>query len=626
MLRAFAYLLLLAAVALALAWFADRPGVLTLEWLGYEIQTSVFVAVLGVVGLAALLLLVFGLAAYLIGGPRRMSRYMREKRRARGMEALQRGIFAICAGDEAAASRYAGEARRALPNEPLTKLLRAQSAQLSGDRGTARRIFETLADSPETELLGLRGLFLEASREGHDVAARQFAERAVALNPALPWPVHALLDLQCRARDWQGALDTLAAARTHRHLDRRTLDRRRAVLLTAQALDLRDTQAQKALELALEAHRLAPSLVPAANIAGRLHASQGATQKAGRIIARTWQMAPHPDLALAYAYARPGDSPRDRLVRVRSLAALTPEHPEAQVALAMAACDAQEWQMARDALQPLLTKNPTARVCALMARIEGSEKRDAGRVREWLARALRAPRDPVWMADGAVAQEWAPISPVTGMLDAFEWRTPEDPSKGSLADVLLEDIAALGRELEAVALPQAPANADLVHDGNSAAPATHTQIREPARAQSPAQQPAARPAAVSTPDIAPALPAPAAVQPAPQPASRPEPARTARDAQQTPDGPRWPMTSAAGIATPEKSPAVQTQSAARQVAAALEGRPDKPAPPMAVPKRPEPKIFVPERAPDDPGPGSADPDDTPPPLGRYISGPKYQQS
>jgi HemY protein len=45
-------------------------------------------------------------------------------------------------------------------------------------------------------------------------------------------------------------------------------------------------------------------------------------------------------------------------------------------------------------------------------------------VRTWLTRAIQAPRDPVWVADGRVFERWAPVSPVTGRLDAFQWRVP----------------------------------------------------------------------------------------------------------------------------------------------------------------------------------------------------------
>src|SRR5260370_21288607 len=49
---------------------------------------------------------------------------------------------------------------------------------------------------------------------------------------------------------------------------------------------------------------------------------------------------------------------------------------------------------------------------------------DEGRAREWMARALNARRDPAWTADAFVSDHWLPISPVSGRLDAFEWKDP----------------------------------------------------------------------------------------------------------------------------------------------------------------------------------------------------------
>ncbi|MDP1346267.1 hypothetical protein, partial [Klebsiella pneumoniae] len=47
-----------------------------------------------------------------------------------------------------------------------------------------------------------------------------------------------------------------------------------------------------------------------------------------------------------------------------------------------------------------------------------------GKVRQLLSQAVRAPHDAAWVADGVTTERWAPISPVTGRLDAFEWRGP----------------------------------------------------------------------------------------------------------------------------------------------------------------------------------------------------------
>jgi HemY protein len=59
-----------------------------------------------------------------------------------------------------------------------------------------------------------------------------------------------------------------------------------------------------------------------------------------------------------------------------------------------------------------------------MAELERSESGDEGRAREWMARALHASRDPAWTADGFVSDRWMPVSPVSGRLDAFQWRVP----------------------------------------------------------------------------------------------------------------------------------------------------------------------------------------------------------
>jgi HemY protein len=611
MLRALLFLLLVLALAFGFAWFAEHPGQLTLSWQGYEFQTSLVVYLVAFILAGVAIFFVASVLSGLFGGPGRLRRHLQERRRKRGLEALRRGIFAVGAGDEATAARYAIEARRALSDEPLTILLQAQSAQLSGDHRTAQRLFEAMSEKPESRLLGLRGLFLEASREGQMEAARQYAARAVQLNPALPWPVHALFDMQCRAREWQGALETLVTARNNRHIDRRIFDRRRAVLLTAQAQDLEQSDAARAVDLALEAHRLAPNFVPAAVIGGRILAGQGNMSRAARVLARTWQYAPHPEIAVSYAFARPGDSPHDRLNRIRSLIVMTPDDPEARIALATAAVDARDWAEARDALQPLLDKNPTARICALMARIEGGEKRDAGRVREWLARAVRAPRDPVWIADGVVSNEWRPISPVTGALDAFEWRVPPDRPSGSAGDPLFDEISALSHELETVArqINKAKAPEDeakpVVSDPEAGGPITIT-IKAEESSVSPLPVKPQPPKPVEEPSK-PAAPAPKAAEAevvavSPAPAPKPDAAAPEATAKQE------SRSSARSDAGEAATGAVEITEPPRDPASAQ--RPGKKA---------QAEIFIPARPPDDPGPEPNDFDETTTPISRYRS-------
>ena len=585
MLRLVAFLLAVLAVASGLAWLADRPGQLIINWQGREIETSVFHAVVILAALTATAIFVWSLLRQMWNSPATVGHFINKRRQRRGLDALSSGMIAIGAGDRANATRYAIQARKSLPNEPLTHLLRAQAAQLSGDRTTARRIFEAMLASPDTEQLGLRGLFVEAQREGAAEPAQQYSQRALRLNPKLAWPVDALFDLQCREGNWAGALETLATARRNGHVDKAVADRRRAVLLTAQAQTLEDSDAEKALTLASEAHGLAPDLIPAAAIAGRILAGKGNTARAAKILQKTWSKAPHPDLSTAYAFARIGDSPRDRLDRVKQLAALRPYAVEASIAVATAAIEARDWDQARHALAPLLDQSRlTQRAATLMARIEGEQHGDKGRVREWLARAATAQRDATWTADGVVAERWAAVSPATGQLDAFVWKVPVErvgeTDEATLLHDRLRELVAGGSDtlddddvaLGAARLPAAKVAADVV-DAEPVTTGKPAAAGEPASSERVAAAEGGRSSYSGLPVGAP--PAPAA------PAAKPE--------------------SSTAEAAAKPAPVASTAGGDVPAATAASAVPAQPAgaAPRSAPN--EPRIFVAPRAPDDPG-------------------------
>jgi HemY protein len=241
----------------------------------------------------------------------------------------------------------------------------------------------------------------------------------------------------CAAGDWTGALERLDRNHKSGLVDRATYARQRAVLLTARALAAEEHDRDNAKALALEAVKLAPTLVPAAALAGRMLGDGGDLRRASRIVEAAWKANPHPDLAETFAHLRPGDAARERLSRVQTLAEKAPGHIEGALAVARSALDAQEFAVARAALAPLLT-SPTQRVAMLMAELEEREHGDEGRAREWMTRAVHARRDPAWTADGFVSDRWMPISPVTGRLDAFQWKDPLAELGGAPARALAE--------------------------------------------------------------------------------------------------------------------------------------------------------------------------------------------
>jgi HemY protein len=74
---------------------------------------------------------------------------------------------------------------------------------------------------------------------------------------------------------------------------------------------------------------------------------------------------------------------------------------------------------------------------------------------------VRAPRDPAWVADGVVSERWAPVSPVSGRLDAFEWRAPME-RLGQLIDSRDDAPDAAVVAIEAPARPVSEKPVDVV--------------------------------------------------------------------------------------------------------------------------------------------------------------------
>jgi HemY protein len=507
MIRIVLFLVVIALAAAGAAWVADQTGDVALSWGGWRVATTlpVFALAVGFVVVAAMF--AWSILAALWRTPERIRRARRERRHARGRHAITQGLLAIGQGDAASARQHADAARRHAGSDPLALLLHAQSAQLDGDREGAQRAFRAMAEREDTRLLGLRGLFIEAQRADDPVAAVMIAEEALKLAPSSSWASHAVLGFCCAKGDWAGALKILDHNQSAGLIDKATYRRQRGVLLTARALELENVDRDLSRESVMEAVKLAPTLVPAAALAAKYESEAHQVRRAMRIVEAAWLAQPHPDLADAYAHVRLGDSARQRLVRLETLAAKVPGQIEGALAVARAAIDAAEFAKARAALAPFVER-PTQRVAMLMAEIERTEHGDSGRARAWTLRAVRALHDPVWTADGYVSDKWRPVSPVSGRLDAFQWQTPV-ASLPSDKNATIESSPFEEAMLAPPARPAPPLPPAEPMAKTSEAPAEPT--REPPPETAP--QPAAIPAAQDN--------SPAAIEPAPATPTKP---------------------------------------------------------------------------------------------------------
>lgn len=397
-------------------YFLSMPGRLEAVAFGQRFDIQNGAAALLVLFSVAIIVGATSFLIYLYGLPAKVKRRAEAARQARGVAALVRGFEAAAAGDASGVQHQARIAARSLDDPSHTRLLLAQAAQLSGDEKAAREAFTAMLEAPDSEFLGLKGLYAQAMRTGDKGLARSYAERAFRLRSNVAWAFESVVELGLERGAWGETRDAIRIARKNGLVAEDKAKRGEAALLAADAYATEaagDTAA--ALSEADAALKLAPGFAPAAALAARLYAAAGKKGKAARILETAFAEDPHPALAEAHCDLYTEDSAEKRAEQMSRLAERRSETREAQVLLAKRAILLGDHAAAIAALEPLLVERATARDCALMAEaVAGAYGEEGGEAlaRPWLKRAAIAPRDPLPGAEGSfhfTREGWARI-------------------------------------------------------------------------------------------------------------------------------------------------------------------------------------------------------------------------
>ena len=426
----------------------DVEGGATIGVAGVEVTLSTLEMVFGLIGLIVLVWLGLKFMAFLVavfrflnGDETAISRYFDRNRERKGYEALSEGMMALASGEGHLAMAKAARADKYLNKPQLTNLLTAQAAEMNGDRRKAEETYKKLLKDDSTRFVGVRGIMKQKLSEGDTETALALAQKAFALKPKHEETQDVLLRLQAEKADWAGARETLGAKLKAGYLPRDVHKRRDAVLALSEARDILDEgKTIEAREAAVEANRLSPDLIPAAVMAARSYIANGNARYATRVLTKTWNAQPHPDIASAFAEIVPDETPQARLKRFQVLTKATSEQAETRMLMAELNIAAEDFPAAKRALGDLVEKDPTARSLTLMAAIERGAGADDSVVRGWLTRALTAPRGPQWVCEKCqhIHTTWAPTCAHCGAFDTLAWKRPtaEDVAMPSGTEML----------------------------------------------------------------------------------------------------------------------------------------------------------------------------------------------
>ena len=424
----------IALITFGIVYVIETGGEVRVSFAAIEYSFSPMMAMIAVALLLvsiwaaiAALGLIIAILHFFNGDETAITRYFNRNREQRGFDALADGMVALAAGEGKIALAQVSKAEKMLRRPELTNLMNAQAAEMTGDTKKALKYYKSLLENDRTRFVGVRGLMKQKLAEGDMATAMKLAEKAFAIRPAHEDTQNLLFEMQSDAGDWSGARETIATKVRKGTLPKDVGRRREAILALADAKDKLDADDIEAGRIAaLNANKLAPTLIPAAVLAAEVQTVSGNKSVAAKILKKAWGGNPHPELAAAFAEIEETETSAQRLKRFNALTKVNPNDPETRQLKAELALADEDFPAARRALGDLHETDPTARSLSIMAAIHRGEGAGDAVVRGWLNKALVASRGPQWICSSCnkIHADWAPKCDNCKAFDSMDWKSP----------------------------------------------------------------------------------------------------------------------------------------------------------------------------------------------------------
>jgi HemY protein len=426
-------ILVITIISFTAVWFIENDGSIMVEWMGYQIQTSITFTLLAISSLFLTLFVILQILISIKKAPENFQKSMKDKKKEKGLTALTEGFAAIAAGDTKQAKKLTKQAVGCLGNVPVTKLLSAQAAQLDGNVAEAKVHFTAMLENKETEIIAIKGLLLEAEKEGDFEKAISLAEKALISQPNSDWANKVLLRLYKLTKRWQAAKKATDRLIKLKLIDKSEAKRDIAIISLAQSSEQsKKGNKQQALEYAQTAYKELPDFAPAAVLYSSLllEVNKKNKRKAINALEKCWKQKPHPMIASHYMEIFKNENAQKRLKHAERLLKFRPNNFNSHILVAKASISAENPSNARNHLKMALNTKETHEICNMMAEVERMEEADDEAINKWIERSQLAEPSTSWACKkcNAVQDEWKINCNNCGAFDSLQW----DDKKSSI--------------------------------------------------------------------------------------------------------------------------------------------------------------------------------------------------
>lgn len=406
-------LLLISAIltAAACVWFVQNNGNVDIQWLGYNIEISVALLVLAILVITLVAFFVISALFWLIKIPSNFKQKRKIRIKEKGFESLARGFIAIAEGDTNKAISYSKDAKKNLKTMPAIELLQAQAYQLEGNSAQAKSHYNILLENKNTEILGIKGLVLQAEEEENFKEAIYLAERAKKRDTKLDWVNKLLLRLYKITHDWHKAQIILGDLVKFGHVKKKDVEKDNAILNLCIAFDYNEKgQFDVALKYTKKAFIVLEGYLPAIYALSSLFFKTDNSGKARKVIESAWVHTPNCHLANLYIQLI-ADLPIMKQLKVaKRLVKINPNSVEGYYVVAKIAIEAGQLDIARDYLDSAISIKESRKLYHLMIDLEKLDSADENKINSLKIKALTLDSDADWKSseEDLICGNWLP--------------------------------------------------------------------------------------------------------------------------------------------------------------------------------------------------------------------------
>ena len=313
-----------------------------------------------------------------------------------------------------------------LKNNPISLIFNAESARKQRKFDLAEEQYNKMLLSPDTKIVGLRGL-LEYNLKNQDYHhALIYAEQIYNINYKLDWIYETIINIITQTRNWQKLIDINNDALYKKIISKKTKLNSEAIAKYEIALIKEKSSIREAIDLLSDANNLRPYFPPIVDKYCNFLIEDSQLSRAKKVIFKSWYVLPHQIYfnQILQICKIEGHNPSPI---IKKLTNKNSNHYDSVVVNVKASIVEKNWDTAKETIKPILSGRPNKTVCELMSNIEIGISGNVQKANSWNNRASLGDPEKTWVCKqtGVSQEQWSSINH-NGYFDCLEWTWPKD--------------------------------------------------------------------------------------------------------------------------------------------------------------------------------------------------------